>query len=287
MAISDPGHGPDPSVEADYREYEGAETIQRYRRPTAGAGINHLLRTTYGPVLLEQARAALDETGAESLTLLEFGCGAGMALHYLTEELGRRGTPVDIAVGTDFIPGMIAAAKQDLAEYGSPWARERVRFIVAANEKLVEGLARELGQSRDSLVDTIHLAVGVNTFRYAIRGGTSRLVVGQLAHLLAAGGRVVVIDMNDRFPYGLKPRRTKSSNARLPIEFGARELPTLDEYAQPFLEQRFDVLRREYFGWIPHSASGLRFHAARAVGPLFARIVPDRAMRSLVVARKL
>jgi SAM-dependent methyltransferase len=287
MTTSDPTHGPEPALEADYREYESAETIQHYRRATAGVGINHLLRTTYGPVFLEHARAALDETGAESLTVLEFGCGAGMALHYLTEQLGRQGTPVDVAVGTDFIPGMIAAAKQDLAQYGSAWARERVRFVVAPNEKLVEGLAKELGQSPDSLAGTVHLAIGVNTFRYAIRGGTSGFVVGQLAHLLAAGARVVVIDMNDRFPYGLKPRRATSSDARLPIAFGARELPTLDEYAQPFLEQRFDVLRREHFCWIPHSASGLRFHAARAVGPLFARIVPDRAMRSLIVARKL
>jgi SAM-dependent methyltransferase len=272
------------AVEADYREYAAPETIRRYERRTAGEGINHLLREEYGPIFLESALAV---SGPSPMRMLEFGCGAGMALHYLTEALGERGVDVELAIGTDFVPGMVSAARAEVERYGSEFAQARMRFAVATNETIVQGIAEELGSPPDSLNGTFQLALGVNTFRYAVRHGTADEVVAQLEALLAPGGRVVMIDMNDRFPYGIKPRRpVPGKESRYPIRLRTEALPSLAEYTRPFADAGFEVLRREHFCWIPHSASGFRFRLARALTPHLDRLIGDRAMRSLVVARK-
>src|SRR5438445_4684 len=154
-----------------------------------------------------------------------------MAVHHLTECLGEKGIDVELAVGADFVPAMIDAARLDLSEYGTPWARERVRYGVATNENLVAGVAEALGVLPKDISGTFHLALGVNTFRYPIRHGTSGESIEQLRTLLAPGGRVVVIDMNDRFPYALKPRRrTRHGSRPFPITLGNSNLPSLDEY---------------------------------------------------------
>ena len=275
-----------PRARADYERYNNPEAVLRYRRRTAGEGINHLLPTTYGPIFMDAARSALAATRSRSLRILEFGCGAGMALHYLSERCREEGIDVELALGTDFSPQMIAAARRDLEDVGSEWARRRLRFLVADNETLLPDVARALGESEETLVESFHLAVGVNTFRYAIRHGTSSQVVAQLDRLLRSGGEVVVIDMNDRFPYGLKPRRASSAGGVRLVQFGREWLPTLEEYARPFHETGFNVKRQEHFCWIPHSANGVRFRLMRLASPLLTRLVPDRAMRSLVVAAK-
>jgi SAM-dependent methyltransferase len=273
--------------EHTYREYADAETIGRYRRSSAGEGIDYLLRTTYRAIFLESALAVVPERD-RGLRLLEFGCGAGMALHQLAEDLHRENVPVELAVGTDLVPEMIQAASQDLDRFGSAWAKERFRYVVAANEELVSRLSDALGEGNDEVTGTFQLAVGVNTFRYAIRHGTDVGVVEQLKFLLSPGGRVVMIDMNDAFPYGLKPRRRSDGQARGPFSFrlGTEKLPTLDRYEEPFRAAGFEVLRTENFCWIPHSANRLRFRLARAASPVLDRIAQGRAMRSLVVARR-
>jgi len=101
---------PTPAYDADFKEYDDAATIQRYRRATAGDGIRYLLSASYGPLFLEAARDAIRETGAKALRIVEFGCGAGMAIHYLVEALRREGVDVELAVGADFVPAMIGAA---------------------------------------------------------------------------------------------------------------------------------------------------------------------------------
>jgi SAM-dependent methyltransferase len=277
-------HAP-PGYEDDFRAYDTEDAVSRYRPASAGEGISYLLPTLYGSAFKDAARDARRETGAPALRLLEFGCGAGMASQYLVEALRHEGIDVDIAIGADFVPRMVEAATQELERSASHWARNRLRYLVARNEQLGPDLANCLGQRLEAIAGTFHLAVGVNTFRYSVRHDGARELVEQLELLLAPGGRVVAIDMNDRFPYGLKPRR---GSAALPIRFGMPgRLPTLDEYARPFSNGAFDVLRKEHFAWIPHSANGLRFQLARAVAPILDRLIPDRAMRSLIVARRI
>jgi SAM-dependent methyltransferase len=273
--------------DGDFAEYDAAETVARYRRSTAGEGINYLLPRVYGPIFISAARAAAAETGAKRLRIVEFGCGAAMALHFLTEALLAEGTDVELAVGADFVPRMVEGASLDVAEYGSETARERMRFAVASNEELAAGLAEAFDTSVDALAGTFHLAIGVNTFRYPIRHGTAAAAVEQLHRLLAPGGRVVVIDMNDRFPYGVKPkRRLPGQTGRLPFRLGNAPLPSLEGYARPLAEGGFEVLERRKCCWIPHSACGVRFRLAKATEPVLDRLVPDRAMRSIVVARR-
>lgn len=281
--------GAPPVLESQpaYRHYDRPETVRRYRRRTAGDGINYLLPNVYGPIFLDQVRAALLDTGAERLRILEFGCGAGMALHHLAERLGKHGIEVELAVGADFVPAMIAAAQQDLEEFGTTWAKKRVRYVVASNEALSAGIAEALGETVYALDGTFQLAIGLNTFRYAIRQEKAEEVVGQLRRLLAPGGRVVIIDMNDGFPYGLRPTRRAPDERGFPIHFGAAWLPTLERYGEPFARDGFEVLRAERLCWIPHSSRGLRFRLARVAAPVLDRLVPDHAMRSLVVALKI
>jgi hypothetical protein len=87
-----------------------------------------------------------------------------------------------------------------------------------------------------------------------------------------------MFDMNSRFPYGMRARRGNRSTFR--------GIPTLDEYARPFEDAGFEIVRKDTLGWVPHSAKGLGFWATRAASPLLGRLVPSRAMRSLVIARK-
>jgi SAM-dependent methyltransferase len=271
----------------DFAEYDTGETVARYRRSTAGEGINYLLPRIYGPIFINAARAAAAETRAERLRIIEFGCGAAMALHFVTEALLAEGTDVEFAVGADFVPRMIEAAALDVAEYGSEVGRKRMRFAIASSEELAAGVADALDSSVGALAGTFHLAIGVNTFRYAIRHGTAPAAVEQLHQLLVPGGRVVVIDMNDRFPYGITPkRRLPGQTGRLPFRIGNSALPSFERYARPLAEGGFEVLERRNCCWIPHSACGVRFRLAKATGPLLDHFLPDRAMRSIVVARK-
>jgi SAM-dependent methyltransferase len=287
-ATSEPVVDVAPSQLGDFAEYEDPTVIDRYRWGTSGEGINHLLPNVYGPLFLDGARAAQKDTGAAQLRVLEFGCGAGMALQLVAERLDAEGMFAS-GIGTDFAPSMVEAARREAASRKSPAVKERLQFAVATNEDLAGGISRELGVTPESLAGTFHLIIGVNTFRYAIRHGMSREVIEQLHTLLAPGGRVVNIDMNDRFPYGLKPKRRTSSakKSSLPIEFGTAELPSLEQYATPFREGGFEVLRAGNFCWIPHSARGVRFRALKAAEPLLDKLVPDRAMRSLIVARRV
>lgn len=273
------------AYQSDFDEYDAHETILRYRRATAGEGINYLLTDLYGPLLLQAARDALQDTGAKSLRVVEFGCGAGMAIHYLIEVLRQEGIEVELAVGADFVPAMIEAANHELQEFADEWTKQRLRFVVATNEELAEQLPAGLGAPADALAGSFHMALGVNTFRYPVRHGTGATAVAQLERMLQPGGRVVVIDMNDRFPYGLKPKRDERGG-RIPYRFGTAELPTLDSYAAPFGDANFEVLRKGHFSWMPHSARGARFRLMRVAAPLLDRVVPDRAMRSLVIARR-
>jgi hypothetical protein len=91
-----------------------------------------------------------------------------------------------------------------------------------------------------------------------------------------------VIDMNNRYPFfrsDLKKRllRTKEQECYV---------PTLEEYAAPFAKEGFELLRKEHFCWVPHSANALISRVFSTLTPTLNTIAKSRAMRSLVVARK-
>src|SRR4029077_6260201 len=102
-----------------------------------------------------------------------------------------------------------------------------------------------------------------------------------LASLLAPGGICFMIDMNQRFPMfrsKFRDRKTKPE--------AERYLPSLDEYASPFSEAGLEILRKENFFWIPHSAGPRLTQLCRLLSPILNALAKPMAMRSLVVSRK-
>ena len=264
------------------QEYSSDNAVRKYSRSTAGAGIEYLLENDYGAiyksVFNRYVPEAVKKTG---LNLLEFGCGAGMNLIYLVTLLDKMGIRVGHAVGTDFSETLIATANLEAESYLPPDLRSKVKFCVARNESLIDDLHGQLGIGKEELRGSFHLVIGVNTIRYSHRLGNVRECVQDIYCLLSGGCACVVIDMNKGFPFfrsRVRDRLNKSAEERY--------LPSLDEYASPFVDAGFEVVRKSHFSWVPHSASPRLLKVIRAFTPVLDKVAPTHAMRCLVVSRK-
>lgn len=280
-------------------EYNTEESIKRYTKETAGEGINHLLQYVYGPIYLENVRIILKQgIGTKGFRLLEFGCGCGMNLIYLLNLLKSKGIQMEAAYGTDFSERMIHTARIEAKKHLDHFENKKLKFLIASNETLNNDLSRALKTPKEELNNTFHLILGINTFRYCHRIDRAEECVRNILELLVEGGRCIVIDMNSKFPYFLSNVRPilrgfKCSNESKKISFYIRKilkadnnLPTLEEYAQPFKKLNFEILRQQNFCWIPHSARKIRYRLSRLISPVLDSIIPDYAMRSLVIAKK-
>jgi SAM-dependent methyltransferase len=267
-----------------FREYTSHDAILKYTRGTAGFGISSLLDRDYKEVYLKALDLLPSSVKDQPIRMLEFGCGAGMNLLHLVSVLSREGIHVASAVGTDFSPVLIEAAKSEAKNYLRDEERRRVEFCVAKNETLLHDLSLALGQGRPELENSFQFILGVNTIRYCHRAGKELDCARDIFDLLVPGGVCVVIDMNDRFPVfrsALKNRlRGQQENEE------ECYLPSLEEYTAPFAKAGFEVVRREHFCWIPHSSGQLMTGLLRFLSPVLTTVAGSRAMRSLVVARK-
>jgi hypothetical protein len=90
-----------------------------------------------------------------------------------------------------------------------------------------------------------------------------------------------MIDMNRRFPAFRSKFRDKKTKPE-----AERYLPSLEEYAAPFEQAGLEILRKENFCWIPHSASARMTQLCRLLTPALNAVAQPMAMRSLVVSRK-
>jgi SAM-dependent methyltransferase len=264
------------------KEYNTEESIRRYMKKTAGHGISYLLEHDYTDIYLEVVDKYIPKakTG-KGLRLLEFGCGAGMNLLHLVSVLERRGMVVDFGCGTDFSEGLIESAKVEAKEILKPQLMDKVRFCVARTENLIGDMTRELGRSRESLVGSFDLIFGVNTVRYCHRLKNEKDCAEGIHELLTDGGVCIVIDMNDKFPAFRSRFRDRMRKVK-----DAYYLPSLDEYARPFASAGFEILRKENFCWIPHSAGKSLTAIMRFMTPLLNGLGRRHAMRSLVISRK-
>ena len=263
-------------------EYNSEDSLRRYTKETAGQGISYLLDHDYGDIYFSVIENQIPKSRIQKgIRMWEFGCGAGMNLLFLVGELERRGIPLELAVGTDFSEVLIDAAKRQAKTYLKPEQNEKVRFCVARHENLMEEVTTGLGVPKEQLLNSFDLMVGVNTIRYCHRLNNENEVAATIKGLLADSGVCVVIDMNDKFPAFRSRFRD-----RIAKEERAYYLPSLEEYARPFSTAGLQILRRENFCWIPHSA-GVRLTAVmRALTPMLNTVAPKRAMRSLVIAQK-
>ncbi len=261
-------------------EYGSEDAVRKYSKGTAGYGIDYLLRNDYASVYLSAVDSYLQTSPPRALRLLEFGCGGGMNIVSLVLLLEQRRIPIECAYGTDFSARLVESATREAKASLPPDLAKKLSFHVARNERLSEDLAAACGRSVEDLAGSFDLIVGVNTLRYCHRLGTEQECVADIYRMLRPRGVCVNIDMNNRFP-------AFRSNFKGQVE-GRTEcyLPTLEEYAFPFKAAGFELIRKENFCWIPHSAGRALTLCCRLLSPLLSLVAPSRAMRSLVVVRK-
>lgn len=255
-------------------EYNSNQAIFKYSTRTAGQGVNYLIQNEYARIY-DQAVEACLATSKRPLRILEFGCGAGMNLIGLVNRLQQRGIPVERAWGTDFSESLIESATHEASEFLPAELRPKVKFYVARNETLSTDLATH------TLMGSFDLVFGVNTFRYCHRLHNELACASDIYRLLRPCGIVVMIDMNDRFPLF---RSHLKGTAETPEE---RYLPSLEEYAAPFEKVGFQMMVKDHFCWVPHSAGPALTTICRLLTPLLDATVRSRAMRSLVIAKRL
>lgn len=263
-------------------EYTADEAVRTYVSKTAGKGIEFILSHVYGPLYSEVIDSICTEAGrSKSFRVLEYGCGAGMNLLYIVALLEAKGVPIAAAIGTDFSKPLLQAAEREKNGVMDPESRKRITFLEASNESLLSDLAGGLSQTQSSLCNSFNLVVGVNTFRYAIRLQRQRDTANDITRLLAPGGYSIMIDMNDKYPFF----RSRNGD-RYGKPTTQTWLPSLGQYTAPFREAGLEILKARHFCWIPHSAGGGLLAATRVASPFLDLVAPNRAMRSLVIAKK-
>jgi SAM-dependent methyltransferase len=266
-----------------FREYTSQDAITKYTRTTAGFGIGYLLDHDYKRIYLDAIRLLPPGVKKGGLQILEFGCGGGMNLIHLTSVLKKEGIQVARAIGTDFSPVLIDAARSGAASDLAPEDQRKVEFYVAKNETLMSELSMSLKEPEAKLANSFHFVFGVNTTRYNHRANKEVDSAKDIFNLLVPGGVAVVIDMNDRFPLfrsALKQSITRSESEE------ECYVPSLAEYAAPFAKVGFEMLRTDNFCWIPHSSGVLMSRIMGGLSPVLNVVAKSRAMRSLVVVRK-
>jgi SAM-dependent methyltransferase len=263
-------------------QYTSENEISKYTRATAGSGINYLLDHDYKEVYLKALNLLPQQTCQGGIRILEFGCGGGMNLLRLISMLSSTGIHIAQAIGTDFSPAMVETARREAKDYVRGQDLRSPEFYVAKNESLISDLAVSAGIEKSTLLNSFHFILGVNTIRYCHDAKRERDCVRDIFNLLIPGGICVVIDMNNRFPLFRSDLRNR---LRLMKEKQCY-VPSLEEYAAPFVKAGFEVLRREHFCWVPHSAGPLMAGLLRTFSPILDAVARSRAMRSLVVAKK-
>jgi SAM-dependent methyltransferase len=265
-----------------FDEYTSHDAILKYTKATAGYGISYLLDHDYKSVYLKAIELLPPSVKARGLRVLEFGCGGGMNLVHLVSVLKQSGIRIESAVGTDFSPVLIEAAKREANSYLPREDQSKLSFHVARNETLIQDIAAASGVDRSQLVNSFDLILGVNTIRYCHRFDREMDCSREIFELLSPGGVCVNIDMNDRFP----AFRSDLKNKFREVKEEECYIPSLGEYAAPFEKTGFEMLRKEHFCWIPHSGGKFTCAILGGLTPILNTVARSRAMRSLVVVRK-
>lgn len=271
-----------PLRETFLAEYSDDGMIARYISRTARPGVAYALSNVYGPVYSRIARSLIaTRPRGHRFRVLEYGCGGGMNLLKIVEVLSQQGADVETAIGADFSPRMIDAARQDAAQNFPRHFREKIQFLVAHNESLAADLAQQLQTSPAALERSFDIVVGVNTFRYCHRLSKAPECARDIFRLLSPGGYSIMIDMNARFPL-FRSRLSNIFRQETPDCY----LPTLGEYTRPFQQAGFRILESRNFCWVPHSATPRLVAVCRMLTPVLDRCLSSFAMRSLVIAQR-
>ena len=196
--------------------------------------------------------------------------------------LSSKGIHIAQAIGTDFSPAMVETARREARDYFRGQDLRSPEFYVAKNESLINDLAVSAGIEKSSLQNSFHFVLGVNTIRYCHDAKKSGIVLETFSMCSFPGEYVLCIDMNNRFPLFRSDLRNRLRREKEKQCY----VPSLEEYAAPFVQEGFELLRREHFCWVPHSAGPVMAGVFRTLSPVLNTVARSRAMRSLVVARK-
>ncbi len=263
-------------------EYNTEEAVKRYTKNTAGKGINYLLENVYGPIYLGVVNDLLKRVNIKNgLRLIDFGCGGGMNLIFLVDLLTKHNIQIDIAYGTDFSVNLVDTARIEAKKCLNEAQLEKVKFLVASNEDLLNDLSKAPETDKEDLSNSFHLVFGINTFRYCHRLNKARECSENILNLLVKGGYCIMIDMNNKFPFFRSKIRDRI--IKLKWEYS---LPSLAEYANAFEVSGFEIINKKNFCWIPHSAELVRFELCKLISPILYKLVPSYAMSSLVISRR-
>jgi SAM-dependent methyltransferase len=265
-----------------YQEYTSPDAITKYTRATAGVGISYLLDHDYKKVYLKALSSLPQDVRKRGIRMLEFGCGGGMNLLHLISVLKKEGINVEKAYGSDFSPVLIEAATRESKSYLQASDLRSLEFHVAKNETLKRDIAASAGIQPAKLENSFHFIFGVNTIRYCHAAKNEMDCARDIMDMLVPGGVCVVIDMNNRYPFFRSDLKARLHNTKEEECY----VPSLEEYGAPFEKAGFEILRKEHFCWIPHSAGIFLSRLFGGLSPVLNVVARSRAMRSLVVARK-
>jgi SAM-dependent methyltransferase len=177
---------------------------------------------------------------------------------------------------------MVETARREAQDHLREDELRKLEFHVARNESFVADLLASTGTERSTLQNAFDFILGVNTVRYCHAAKKERDCVRDIFNLLVPGGICVVIDMNNRFPLFRSDLRNRLRRKKEKQCY----VPSLEEYAAPFVKEGFELLRTEHFCWVPHSAGPVMAGVLRTLSPILDMVARSRAMRSLVVAKK-
>jgi SAM-dependent methyltransferase len=275
-----------PSESDTYLYHTRPEIIARYVSPT----VAYVVKSVYGQIYkrIIQTLTRRRPTGYP-FRILEYGCGPGMNLLEVIELFLAQGAHPVNAIGTDFSPPMIEAARCE-AKKRLGTELNIVSYFVARNEALTHDLASLLGVQPSDLQNTFDLILGVNTFRYAYRLNKANTCAREIFSLLRPGGYSVMIDMNRGF-------RFVGSNMH-DIFTRAKQkdyIPSLQQYSRPFYYAGFVIEESRTFfcftsdhfcAWLPCSARSLLVSLCRDLIPFWNTCFSPLARHSLVIGNK-
>jgi len=265
--------------------------VARYLRGSAAPGIHHVVKNVYGPIYQEIIRTlALQRSASDGFRILEYGCGGAMNLIELVERFHSEGARLEFAVGTDFSPPMIEAARSEARRHLPAEVNANTTFCLAQHEMLTQDLASHLGTLPSDLHNSFDLLLSVNTFRYAYRVNKDQSFARELRTLLRPGGYSIMIDLNRSCRF--VGSRTYDLLARARQRY---YVPSLRQYARAFENAGFVITEARTFfcftylplgAWMPRPMEAGLLSVCRRLRPAFDACLSPLAQHSLIIAQK-
>jgi SAM-dependent methyltransferase len=281
----------EPETDVYLAEYSQPTIIARYLSGTTVPAFAYLVRAVYRPIYQEIVQTLVSHNPEHhGFRILEYGCGGGMNLLQLIRLFQAQGARLADAIGTDFSPPMIEAARSEAKQQLPVELNAVTTYLVARHETITRDLASGLGAPLRELQNTFDLILGVNTFRYAHRLKKDETFARELFALLRPGGYSIMIDMNRGFRFVGSRVHDLCTRAKQRYY-----IPSVRQYSGSFLEAGFVITQaRTFYGltrlalgsWVPALVEVPMHSLFRALRPTLDTYLSPFARHALVIAKK-